>query len=163
MFFPRRDRGTNACAYHEGWNETEARVKQSLRIASRASFAQSSDDWEEQHFRFVLITFKVGTDRGHDDHDCKCKVLKMPESCKTVSLAERARSGSLVVGGNSGSRAVVFPILRVGLLEGRPVLSGEREKTQRERIAMSSGGRHSRRAGSEDHESSVSLQFGTRR
>ena len=47
---------------------------------------------------------------------------------------EGERLRSLVVGGNPGSRAVVFPIPRVGLLEERPAVSGRREKTQREEL-----------------------------
>ena len=49
-------------------------------------------------------------------------------------LQDVARLRSLVVGGNPGSRAVVFPIPRVGLLEERPAVSGRREKTQREEL-----------------------------
>ena len=58
----------------------------------------------------------------------------MPEVCRTVHPVERARLRSLVVGGNPGSRAVVFPIPRVGLLEERPAASGRQEKTQREEL-----------------------------
>ena len=40
----------------------------------------------------------------------------------------------LVVGGKSGGLDVVHPIAKVGLLEERPVVSGGREKTQREAL-----------------------------
>ena len=53
------------------WNENGAGVKQILRFASRAYSAQCSDDWAERQFRFALISFRAGTDRGRDDHDCK--------------------------------------------------------------------------------------------
>ena len=59
-----------------------------------------------------LVTFGAGTDREHDDRDCKCRAPEMPEVCRTVHLVERARLRSLVVGGDPGSRAVVFPIPR---------------------------------------------------
>ena len=62
----------------------------------------------------------------------------MPEVWRAVIpelfLQDVARLRSLVVGGNPGSRAVVFPIPRVGLLEERPAVSGRREKTQREEL-----------------------------
>ena len=58
----------------------------------------------------------------------------MPEVCRTMHPVERARLRPLVVGGNPGSRAVVFPIPRVGLLEERLAVSGRREKTQREEL-----------------------------
>ena len=48
--------------------------------------------------------------------------------------AERARLGSIVVGDNSGSRDVIYPIPKVGLLDERPAVSGGREKTQREEL-----------------------------
>ena len=87
----------------------------------------------------------------------------MLEVCKTVRLVKRTRLRSLVVGGNPGSRVVVFPIPRVGLLEERPAVSGRREKNTTRRIAMSSGGRHSRVTGCENHEGSVGHQFGSMR
>ena len=66
-------------------------------------------------------------DRGHDDHDCKFRAPAMPETCKIVTpalfLQDVARLRSLVVGGYPGSRAIVYPIPRVGLLEERPVIS----------------------------------------
>ena len=116
------------------WNETGAGVKRSLRIASRDCSSHCSDDWKERQFRFELITFGAGTDRGHDDGDCKFRAPETLEVCRTVHLVERARLRSLVVGGNPGSRAVVLPIPRVGLLEERPAVSGRREKTQREEL-----------------------------
>ena len=89
------------------------------------------DDWKERQFRFELITFGAGTDRGHDDRDCKFRVPETPKVCRTVHPVERVRLRSLVVGGNPGSRAVVFRIPRVALLEERPAVPGRREKTQR--------------------------------
>ena len=89
----------------------------------------------------------------------------MPEACKTASVspAGRVQAWSLVVGGNPGSRAVVFPIPRVGLLEETTSgLRKAREDATR-RVAMSSGGRHSGRTGCEDHEGSVGHQFGSMR
>ena len=77
----------------------------------------------------VLITFRAGTDRGHDDHDCKLRAPKMLDACKIVILAERTQLRSLVVGGKSGSRDEVYPIPKVGLLENRPEVSGGQEKT----------------------------------
>ena len=75
-------------------------------------------------------------DRGHDDHDCKFRVLAMPEACKTVSVspAGQVQAWFLVVGGNPRNRAVVYPIPRIGLLEVRSVVSGVREETQREEL-----------------------------
>ena len=58
----------------------------------------------------------------------------MPEVCRTVHLVERARLRSPVDGGNPGSRAVVFWIPRVGLLEERLAVSGRRERTQGEEL-----------------------------
>ena len=130
VFFLITTKVPKACAYHEGCG---AGVKWSLRIASRDCFSQS-DNWKEWQFRFDLITFGAGTDRGHDDRDCKFRAPETSEVCRTVHPVERARLGSLVVGGNAGSRAVVFPIPRVGLLEERPAVSGRREKTQREEL-----------------------------
>ena len=58
----------------------------------------------------------------------------MPEARKTVSPAGRVQAQSLVVGGKVGSRDVGYPIPKAGLLEERPVVSGGREKTQREEL-----------------------------
>ena len=67
-------------------------------------------------------------DRGHDDHDCKFRVLAMPEACP----AGKVQAWSLVVDGNPGGRDMFYPIPRVGLLEERLAVSGRRERTQRE-------------------------------
>ena len=91
-------------------NGIGARVKRSFRVVSRACSAQCSDKWQ---FRFVLISFRAGTDRGHDNHDCKFRVPEMPEACKTERLVAKALLRSLVVGG----RDVVYSIPKVGLLE----------------------------------------------
>ena len=48
--------------------------------------------------------------------------------------AGKVQAWSLVVGSNPGSRAVVYLIPRVGLLENRPAVSGVREETQREEL-----------------------------
>ena len=127
-----RRRCPSVCVSGGMWNETGAGVKRSLRIASRDCSSQCSDDWKERQFRFELITFGAGTDRGHDDRDCKFRAPETPETCKIVITALFLRDSqlrSLVVGGNPGSRAVVFPIPRVGLLEERSAVSGRREKT----------------------------------
>ena len=102
----------------------------SLRIARPDCSSQCSDDWKERQVTFELITFGAGTDRGHDDRDCKFRAPETPEVCRTVHLLERARLRSLVVGGNPGSCAVVFPIPRDKVLEERPAVPGRREKTQ---------------------------------
>ena len=68
--------------------------------------------------------------RIHGD-DWKVRAPEMLEVCKTVRRVTRARLRSIVVDGNPGSRDVVYPIPRVGLLEERPAVSGRREKTQR--------------------------------
>ena len=86
--------------------------------------SRCSDDWKERQFKFELITFGAGTDRGHDDRDCKFRVPEMSEVCKTAHLVERARSKSFIVGGNPRTRVVVFPIPRVGLLVERSAVSG---------------------------------------
>ena len=77
VFFPCHDKGTQACA-----------VERKLEL-------------EERQFRFELITFGAGADRGHDDHDCKVRVHEVPEARKTMSL----------------SRDVGCPIPKDGLLE----------------------------------------------
>ena len=61
---------------------------------------------------------------------------KVLECARTVSAspAGEVQAWSLVVGGNPGGRDVVYPIPRVGLLEGRLAVSGRREKTQREEL-----------------------------
>ena len=43
----------------------------------------------EKQFRFGLVIFGAGADRGHDDHDCKFGVREVPEARKTVSFAGR--------------------------------------------------------------------------
>ena len=63
----------------------------------------------------------------------------MPEACKTVCLAERVQVGFLVVGGSSGSRDVIYPSPKVGLLGERPAVSGGREKKQREELQCRAG------------------------
>ena len=60
----------------------------------------------------------------------------MREACKTVSPAERVQVGFLVVGGSSGSRDVIHPSPKVGLLGERPAV---REKTQREELQCRAG------------------------
>ena len=60
----------------------------------------------------------------------------MREACKTVSPAERVQVGFLVVGGSSGSRDVIYPSPKVGLLGERPA---GREKTQREELQFRAG------------------------
>ena len=124
-----RRRYPSVCVSRRMWNETGAGVKRSLRIASRDCFGQFSDDKFE-------LAFGAGTDQGHDDHDWKFRAPAMPEACKTVSVspAGRVQAWSLVVDGNPGSRDVVFPNPRVGLLEERPAVSGVREETQREEL-----------------------------
>ena len=72
------------CILNVLWKEAGARVERSLRIANRDCSAHCSDDWEERQFRFVLITFGAGADRGHDDHDSKFRAPEMPEACKTA-------------------------------------------------------------------------------
>ena len=138
VLFPCHDEGTQACVPRGMRNETGAGVKRSLRIASRDCSSRCSDDWKERQFRFELITFGAGTDRGHDDQDCKFIAPEMRGvwrvAIPALFLQDVARLRSLVVGGNPGSRAVVFPIPRVGLLEERPAVSGRREKTQREEL-----------------------------
>ena len=54
----------------------------------------------------------------------------MKHSLTSLGIVERARLRSLVVGGNPGSRAVVFPIPRVGLLDERPA-EGERRRNEK--------------------------------
>ena len=93
-----RRRYPSVCVPRGMWNETGAGVKRSLRIASRDCSSQCSDDWKELQFRFELTTFGAGTDRGHDDRDCKFRVLETPEVCRTVHPVERTRLRSLVVG-----------------------------------------------------------------
>ena len=130
-----RRRYPSVCVPRGMWNEIGAGVKQSLRIASRDCPSQCLDDWEERQFMFELVTFGAGTDRRHDDRDCKFKAPETSEVCCTVHLVDTARLRSLVVGGNLGSRVVVFPIPRVatsGLRKAR--------KDATRRIAMSSGG-----------------------
>ena len=60
----------------------------------------------------------------------------MREACKTVGPAERVQVGFLVVGGSSGSRDVIYPSPKVGLLGERPA---GREKTQREELQCRAG------------------------
>ena len=62
------------------------------------------------------------------------RCLKRARSWFLRFLLSDSRPRSLVVGGNHGSRAVIFPIPRVGLLEERLAVSGRREKTQREEL-----------------------------
>ena len=50
--------------------------------------------------------------------------------------AERVQVGFLVVGGSSGSRDVIYPSPKVGLLGERPA---GREKTQREELQCRAG------------------------
>ena len=69
----------------------------------------------------------------------------------------RKSAGFLVVGGSSGSRDVIYPSPKVGLLGGRPA---GREDDATRGVAMSSRERHSKRTSCEDHESSVGPQFG---
>ena len=149
------------CVPRGMWNETGAGVKRSPRLVSRDGSSPCSDDWKERKFRFELVTFGAGTDRGHGDHDCKLRVHEVPEACKIAVPALflwDSRLGSLVVGGNPGSRAVVFPIPRVGLLEERPAVSGRREKTQREDLQSQV---EDRRTGCEDREHLGGHRFGS--
>ena len=44
--------------------EIGARIKRSIRVASGDCSAQCSDDWIERQFRFCLVTFGAGADRG---------------------------------------------------------------------------------------------------
>ena len=53
-----------------------------------------------------------------------------------MSPAERVQVGFLVVGGSSGSRDVIHPSPKVGLLGERPA---RREKTQREELQCRAG------------------------
>ena len=137
VFFPCYDEGTQACAYHEGCGtKLELESNGVFELPVEIVLHKSSDDWKERQFRFELITFGAGTDRGHVDHDRKLPVHEVLEACKTVSVspAGKVQAWSLVVGGNLGSRAVFLPIPTVGLLEERPAISGRREKTQREEL-----------------------------
>ena len=81
--------------------------------------AQCSDDWPERQ-------------SGLYAHEVR-------EACKTVSPAERVQVGFLVVGVSSGSRDVIYPSPKVGLLGERPAVSGGREKTQREELQCRAG------------------------
>ena len=53
-----------------------------------------------------------------------------------MSPAERVQVGFFVVGGSSGSRDVIYPSPKVGLLGERPA---GREKTQREELQCRAG------------------------
>ena len=81
----------------------------------------------------------AGTDQGHDNRDCKFRALAILEVCKTVSMspAGKVQAWPLVVG---GSRAVVYPIPRVELLEERLAVSGSARGDTTRKIAMSNGG-----------------------
>ena len=78
---PKCVRTTREVERNWSWNQTESSSCQS-RL-----FAQCSDEWDERQFRFVLITFGAGTDRGQDEHDCKVRVHEVPAARKTVSPA----------------------------------------------------------------------------
>ena len=87
VFFPRSNRRYQSVCTPRGlWNETGAGVKRRLRVASGACSALCSDDWEELQFRFVHITFRAGTDRGHDEHDCMCTVLDLESSLSILRI-----------------------------------------------------------------------------
>ena len=73
----KRVRTTRDVERNWSWSQTES--------SSRDCSGQCSDD------TFELIAFGAGTDREHDDHDCKFKAPATPEACKTVSVSLAGR------------------------------------------------------------------------
>ena len=70
VFFPCYDEGTQACAYHEGCGmklELDSNGVFEVPVEIILHNARTIG----RKFRFELITFEAGTNRGHDDRDCK--------------------------------------------------------------------------------------------
>ena len=131
VFFPCHDEGTqvpDGVERNWSWSQTE-----SSNCQSRLFFTMLGRTGKNGNSRLNSSLSELEQVEGmtiaiaSSEHP---KRLKCAGPC--ILCKERLRS--LVVGGNPGSRAVVFPIPRVGLLEERPAVSGRREKTQREEL-----------------------------
>ena len=128
VFFSCHGEGTQACAYHEGCGTK-------LELESSGVF--------ELLVEIVLHNARMTAKNGNSGLNSSLSELEQIEDM-TITIAKstkclkcarpcvlwKALLRSLVVDGNLGSRDVVCPIPRVGLLEERPAVSGTEEKTQ---------------------------------